>query len=42
MDVNVASMFLVPRCHVTMRAGAADREDSSGTPFRGVPFLHAT
>jgi NAD(P)-dependent dehydrogenase (short-subunit alcohol dehydrogenase family) len=42
MDVNVASMFLMSRAVVpVMRAGGGGRivNISSGTPFRGVPFL---
>jgi NAD(P)-dependent dehydrogenase (short-subunit alcohol dehydrogenase family) len=42
MDVNVASMFLMCRAAVpVMRAGGGGRivNISSGTPFRGVPFL---
>jgi NAD(P)-dependent dehydrogenase (short-subunit alcohol dehydrogenase family) len=42
MDVNVASMFLTCRASLpAMRAsgGAAIVNISSGTPFRGVPFL---
>ena len=42
MDVNVASMFLMCRAVVpVMRAAGAGRivNISSGTPFRGVPFL---
>jgi len=42
MDVNVASMFLMARAVVpVMRAGGGGRivNISSGTPFRGVPFL---
>ncbi len=42
MDVNVASMFLMCRAVVpVMRAGGGGRivNISSGTPFRGVPFL---
>ncbi|MBA3841658.1 MAG: glucose 1-dehydrogenase [Actinobacteria bacterium] len=42
MDVNVASMFLMCRAVVPiMRAGGGGRivNISSGTPFRGVPFL---
>ncbi len=42
MDVNVASMFLMCRAAVpAMRAagGGAVINISSGTPFRGVPFL---
>ncbi len=42
MDVNVASMFLTCRAAVpVMRAqgGGAIVNISSGTPFRGVPFL---
>jgi NAD(P)-dependent dehydrogenase (short-subunit alcohol dehydrogenase family) len=42
MDVNVASMFLTCRAAVpAMRAngGGAIVNISSGTPFRGVPFL---
>ena len=42
MDVNVASMFLTCRSAVpTMRerGGGAIVNISSGTPFRGVPFL---
>jgi NAD(P)-dependent dehydrogenase (short-subunit alcohol dehydrogenase family) len=42
MDVNVASMFLTCRAVVpVMREGGGGRivNISSGTPFRGVPFL---
>jgi NAD(P)-dependent dehydrogenase (short-subunit alcohol dehydrogenase family) len=42
MDVNVASMFLMCRAVVpVMRQGGGGRivNISSGTPFRGVPFL---
>jgi NAD(P)-dependent dehydrogenase (short-subunit alcohol dehydrogenase family) len=42
MDVNVASMFLMCRAVVpVMRASGGGRivNISSGTPFRGVPFL---
>ena len=42
MDVNVASMFLVSRALVPgmkERGGGAIVNISSGTPFRGVPFL---
>ena len=42
MDVNVASMFLACRAVVpVMRAGSGGKivNISSGTPFRGVPFL---
>jgi NAD(P)-dependent dehydrogenase (short-subunit alcohol dehydrogenase family) len=42
MDVNVASMFLMCRAVVpVMRAQGGGRivNISSGTPFRGVPFL---
>jgi NAD(P)-dependent dehydrogenase (short-subunit alcohol dehydrogenase family) len=42
MDVNVASMFLMCRAVVpVMRANGGGRivNISSGTPFRGVPFL---
>ncbi|HEX3290328.1 MAG TPA: glucose 1-dehydrogenase [Gaiella sp.] len=42
MDVNVASMFLVSRAAVPAmreRGGGAIVNISSGTPFRGVPFL---
>jgi NAD(P)-dependent dehydrogenase (short-subunit alcohol dehydrogenase family) len=42
MDVNVASMFLMSRAVVpVMCAGGGGRivNISSGTPFRGVPFL---
>ncbi len=42
MDVNVASMFLTCRAAVPAmreRAGGAIVNISSGTPFRGVPFL---
>ena len=42
MDVNVASMFLVCRALVPgmkERGGGAIVNISSGTPFRGVPFL---
>jgi NAD(P)-dependent dehydrogenase (short-subunit alcohol dehydrogenase family) len=42
MDVNVASMFLVSRALVPRmqeRGGGAIVNISSGTPFRGVPFL---
>jgi NAD(P)-dependent dehydrogenase (short-subunit alcohol dehydrogenase family) len=42
MDVNVASMFLTSRAVVpVMRAAGGGRivNISSGTPFRGVPFL---
>jgi NAD(P)-dependent dehydrogenase (short-subunit alcohol dehydrogenase family) len=42
MDVNVASMFLTCRAVVpVMRAGGGGKivNISSGTPFRGVPFL---
>jgi NAD(P)-dependent dehydrogenase (short-subunit alcohol dehydrogenase family) len=42
MDVNVASMFLTCRAVVpVMREAGAGRivNISSGTPFRGVPFL---
>jgi NAD(P)-dependent dehydrogenase (short-subunit alcohol dehydrogenase family) len=42
MDVNVASMFLVSKAFVPgmrERGGGAIVNISSGTPFRGVPFL---
>jgi len=42
MDVNVASMFLVCRAVVPVmreRGGGKIVNISSGTPFRGVPFL---
>jgi NAD(P)-dependent dehydrogenase (short-subunit alcohol dehydrogenase family) len=42
MDVNVASMFLVSKALVPLmkeRGGGAIVNISSGTPFRGVPFL---
>ena len=42
MDVNVASMFLTCRCVVPAmreRGGGKIVNISSGTPFRGVPFL---
>jgi NAD(P)-dependent dehydrogenase (short-subunit alcohol dehydrogenase family) len=42
MDVNVASMFLMCRALVPRmreRVGGAIVNISSGTPFRGVPFL---
>src|SRR5690349_6865248 len=42
MDVNVASMFLTCRSAVPPlreRGGGAIVNISSGTPFRGVPFL---
>ena len=42
MDVNVASMFLTSRAAVpVMRANGGGKivNISSGTPFRGVPFL---
>jgi NAD(P)-dependent dehydrogenase (short-subunit alcohol dehydrogenase family) len=42
MDVNVASMFLTCRAAVpamSERGGGAIVNISSGTPFRGVPFL---
>jgi NAD(P)-dependent dehydrogenase (short-subunit alcohol dehydrogenase family) len=42
MDVNVASMFLTCRAAVPAmreRSGGAVVNISSGTPFRGVPFL---
>jgi NAD(P)-dependent dehydrogenase (short-subunit alcohol dehydrogenase family) len=42
MDVNVASMFLTCRAAVPVmreRRGGAIVNISSGTPFRGVPFL---
>jgi NAD(P)-dependent dehydrogenase (short-subunit alcohol dehydrogenase family) len=42
MDVNVASMFLVSRAVVPRmreRGGGKIVNISSGTPFRGVPFL---
>jgi NAD(P)-dependent dehydrogenase (short-subunit alcohol dehydrogenase family) len=42
MDVNVASMFIVSRAAVPAmreRGGGAIVNISSGTPFRGVPFL---
>jgi NAD(P)-dependent dehydrogenase (short-subunit alcohol dehydrogenase family) len=42
MDVNVASMFLMCRALVPRmreRGGGAIVNISSGTPFRGVPFL---
>ncbi len=42
MDVNVASMFLTSRAAVPLmreRGGGAIVNISSGTPFRGVPFL---
>lgn len=42
MDVNVASMFLTCRASVPVlreRGGGAIVNISSGTPFRGVPFL---
>jgi NAD(P)-dependent dehydrogenase (short-subunit alcohol dehydrogenase family) len=42
MDVNVASMFLMCRAavpHMRSRGGGRIVNISSGTPFRGVPFL---
>ncbi len=42
MDVNVASMFLASRAAVPVmrrRGGGKIVNISSGTPFRGVPFL---
>ena len=42
MDVNVASMFLMSRAVVPVMQGAGGGRIvniSSGTPFRGVPFL---
>jgi len=42
MDVNVTSMFLVCRAlgpRMQERGGGAIVNISSGTPFRGVPFL---
>jgi NAD(P)-dependent dehydrogenase (short-subunit alcohol dehydrogenase family) len=42
MDVNVASMFLTCRAvvpHLRERGGGKIVNISSGTPFRGVPFL---
>jgi NAD(P)-dependent dehydrogenase (short-subunit alcohol dehydrogenase family) len=42
MEVNVASMFLTSRAVVPVmreRGGGAIVNISSGTPFRGVPFL---
>ena len=42
MDVNVASMFLMCRAavpHLRERDGGKIVNISSGTPFRGVPFL---
>jgi NAD(P)-dependent dehydrogenase (short-subunit alcohol dehydrogenase family) len=42
MDVNVASMFLASRAAVPLmreRGGGKIVNISSGTPFRGVPFL---
>jgi len=42
MDVNVASMFLMCRAvvpHLRSRGGGKIVNISSGTPFRGVPFL---
>ena len=42
MDVNVASMFLTCRAvvpHMRESGGGAIVNISSGTPFRGVPFL---
>ncbi len=42
MDVNVASMFLTCRAvvpHMRGRGGGRIVNISSGTPFRGVPFL---
>ena len=42
MDVNVASMFLMCRAVVPLmreRGGGKIVNISSGTPFRGVPFL---
>lgn len=42
MDVNVLSMFLTSRAvlpHLRARGGGAIVNISSGTPFRGVPFL---
>jgi NAD(P)-dependent dehydrogenase (short-subunit alcohol dehydrogenase family) len=42
MDVNVASMFLTCRAAVPVmreRGGGSIVNISSGTPFRGVPFL---
>jgi NAD(P)-dependent dehydrogenase (short-subunit alcohol dehydrogenase family) len=42
MDVNVASMFLASRAavpHMRERGGGKIVNISSGTPFRGVPFL---
>jgi NAD(P)-dependent dehydrogenase (short-subunit alcohol dehydrogenase family) len=42
MDVNVASMFLTSRAVVPLmreRGGGKIVNISSGTPFRGVPFL---
>ena len=46
MDVNVLSMFLTMRAVGAPHARAGWRRSmvsiSSGTPFRGVPFLLAT
>ena len=42
MEVNVASMFLTSRAvvpHMREQGGGAIVNISSGTPFRGVPFL---
>jgi NAD(P)-dependent dehydrogenase (short-subunit alcohol dehydrogenase family) len=42
MDINVASMFLMCRAvvpHLRERGGGKIVNISSGTPFRGVPFL---
>ena len=42
MDVNVASMFLTCKAvvpHMRERGGGRIVNISSGTPFRGVPFL---
>jgi len=42
MDINVASMFLTCRAvvpHLRERGGGKIVNISSGTPFRGVPFL---
>jgi NAD(P)-dependent dehydrogenase (short-subunit alcohol dehydrogenase family) len=42
MDVNVLSMFLTCRAvvgHLRQRGGGRIVNISSGTPFRGVPFL---
>jgi NAD(P)-dependent dehydrogenase (short-subunit alcohol dehydrogenase family) len=42
MDVNVSSMFLMCRAvvpHMRERGGGKIVNISSGTPFRGVPFL---